>query len=79
MLVVAAVLTSAAFAERVEPLVDVYSSAIEPGKTLTIPVPAQTIKRIIQSQNGNRSQSGGAAALRLKLSVFNPKSSWTLL
>ncbi|MBR6436913.1 MAG: hypothetical protein IKS45_10425, partial [Thermoguttaceae bacterium] len=39
----------------------------------------QTIKRIIQSQNGNRSQSGGAAALRLKLSVFNPKSSWTLL
>ena len=79
MLVVAAVLTSAAFAERVEPLVDVYSSAIEPGKTLTIPVPAQTIKRIIQSQNGDNPQTAAAAALRLKLSVVNPKSSWTLL
>ena len=78
MLVVAAVLTSAAFAERVEPLVDVYSSAIEPGKTLTIPVSAQTIKRILQSQSVNSSQSG-AATLRLKLSVVNPKSSWTLL
>ena len=78
MLVVAAVLTSAAFAERVEPLVDVYSSAIEPGKTLTIPVPAQTIKRIIQSQSVNSPQTS-AATLRLKLSVVNPKSSWTLL
>ena len=79
MLVVAAVLTRAALAERVEPLVDVYSSAIEPGKTLTIPVPAQTIKRIIQSQNGASPQTNGAATLRLKLSVVNPKSSWTLL
>ena len=78
MLVAAAVLTSAAFAQRVEPLVDVYSSAIEPGKTLTIPVSAQTIKRILQSQSVNSSQSG-AATLRLKLSVVNPKSSWTLL
>ena len=79
ILVVAAVLTSAALAERVEPLVDVYSSAIEPGKALTIPVPAQTIKRIIQSQSGASPQTGGAATLRLKLSVVNPKSSWTLL